>query len=180
MHGKPQFIILEECSIEQLNALEIFYTTEFNSLNSSNGLNIVEAGTVGWGTNSSGSKFTKRQILEVFRMLYSSKTPTYTEIWAKTAVPVGTIKDIRRERSHLWLKSKFPNSYRKMLSICRAYQSKFTSKYAESNLVIKSPEGVLLRVSNIREFCRQYGLSNTNLGEVLRGNRHSHKGWKLP
>ena len=66
-YGEPKLIIIEECIIEELNDKEIFWTKEFNSIN--NGLNIIEAGQAGFGTNSSNSKYSKEQIIEALDLL---------------------------------------------------------------------------------------------------------------
>lgn len=44
---------------------------------------------------------------------------------------------------------------------------------------LRSPEGQLITINNLSEFCRDYGLTAPNLHKTLKGTRQHHKGWVL-
>lgn len=41
-----------------------------------------------------------------------------------------------------------------------------------------SPDGDIVRIKNLRAFCREYNLSPANMRKLNRGERQSHKGWR--
>lgn len=170
--GTPDFILLEYCSISELCDKEIYWTNEFDALNT--GLCLVQPGVVGFGPFSNASKYSKLQILKVFRYLYLTKY-TYIKISQMTGVHTNTVGDIRSGNSHLWLRDRYPKQYRSMTSKDRSNNS--LSIKAEPTLLI-DPYNVVHECHNIRDFCRKNSLINTCLGEVIRGTRKSHKGWK--
>lgn len=45
---------------------------------------------------------------------------------------------------------------------------------------IMTPDGKIIKGKNVSELCREYGLANSALINVLNGKLYSHKGWKLP
>ena len=49
----------------------------------------------------------------------------------------------------------------------------------KTSTTLISPAGELVEVFNIREFAKINNLHNTCLGEVIRGKRKSHKGYRL-
>ena len=42
-----------------------------------------------------------------------------------------------------------------------------------------SPDGETVEVFNLQKFCRNRGLTNSNMHKVLTGERNHHKGWRL-
>jgi len=46
--------------------------------------------------------------------------------------------------------------------------------------VIRSPDGQIIEIHGLREFCRQHNLSAGHISSVLSGKLKSHKGWTLP
>lgn len=178
LYGEPTFFILEKCKVEDLNRLEIAWMAEFNSIE--DGLNLIEGGQVGWGVNSNASKYSKIQILKVFRLLYSS-IKTYEEIATITGVSISTVSDIRSTVSHLWLRDKYPNLHLRMRSNSRLKGVSALSYKARSNPFINtqiiSPQGLVFDITNIREFCREHQLNNAHISSTLRGVRKTHKGW---
>lgn len=114
-HGIPNFFLLEECGIPQLNQLEIIWTNEFHTVNTPWGLNIIEAGGVGYGINAPHSKYTKVQVLKVFSLLYKGKL-SYAEIVRRTRVDKSTIQSIRKGTKHTWLLDAYPTQYKTMRS----------------------------------------------------------------
>lgn len=185
LYGVPILNILEICSIEQLNNLEVFYTDEFNSINE--GLNIVEAGQVGWGTNSNNSKYSKIQILKVFSLLLNTSY-TVKVISNRVKVHKELVTDISLGNSHLWLQEVFPLKYldmkihRKNLRGSNPRLGIITPRKAS----FRSPQGIVYQVTNIPDFCSTMEEFKSNLRQhyeglarVARKERKSHKGWTL-
>lgn len=186
VYNCPELHILETCSIDKLNQLEIFYTEEFDSIN--NGLNIVEAGKVGWGSNSAYSKYTRKQILQVFSLLYKTDKPSKV-IASRANTSISLVNDIKSGRSHLWLKEAYLEKYLKMLAL-RASLIKQNQQHSISiqyNVKLIDPNRVVHTVvSSLPEFCRTIPEFTGNirqhyegLARVVRKERKSHKGWKL-
>lgn len=180
-YGEPVLHILEICDISVLNELEILWTKELDSLNPAIGLNIIEAGCVGFGTNSNNSKWSKVQILRVLRYLSHSPYYTYEEIAEFTKTNTHLVRDICIGKSHLWLKDIYPYNYSR-IKLGIEYRNSlgyYNRIYQRDNPVIVSPEHKEYEVLNIREFAKKHNLYNTHLGDVIRGRRKSHKGWTL-
>lgn len=174
LKGRPSLHILERCASSSLNDLEILWTEEFDSIN--NGLNIVEAGQSGYGTNSNNSKYTKLQILKVFRHLYlqSYKHLTSKDISIRTSVGLSMVEHIKIQHRHVWLKEEYPYQYTKMIHIDRRHNS-----LIPGGSWLKSPEGVVVHILNLREFARENNLNSSHLSGLVSGKRNSHKGWVL-
>jgi group I intron endonuclease len=115
LFGEPKLVILEECCISQLLELEIGYISEFSS--AERGLNILMAKPTSWGTNSANSKYTKRQILSIFSLLYKGKL-TCPQIAKRLKVNTSTVENICGS-SHLWLKEEYPEQYALMKQVNR-------------------------------------------------------------
>ena len=111
-HDVPKYIILENCEIKQLNYLETLWTGEFNSLNTTNGLNIVSPGQMN-GIYSSNSSYHYIRLLRVFSLLYSS-TKTYKEIAEITKTNINLVGVIFRGTSHSWIVEKYPIEFAKI------------------------------------------------------------------
>jgi hypothetical protein len=175
LYGNPEFIIIETCSISELPHKEVYWTNEFDALNT--GLCLVEPGIVGFGTNSNASKYGRVQILKVFSLLYQGIL-TYSEISLRTKVNKGTIADICSGRVHLWLQEQYPTKYQHMCTIKnRAYKKHLNIKKAE---LIK--DNILYEVYGVKEFCRNI-LGNETFSSaicrVINGTRNSCKGFRL-
>jgi len=179
-YGEPNLEIIELTTLDTLNDLEVYWTKEFNSI--AKGLNIVEAGQVGYGPYSNYSKYSKLQILKIFRELCSrSSFISFKVLGERHNVSISTIKDIHSGKSHIWLKDRYPILYSRMKSYQKhRYINRQNLRTHKVEIpIILSPEGLEYSISNIREFARDNNLSNTHLGSVLRGERKSHKGWTL-
>lgn len=176
LYGKPELVILEEANLDRLNDLEILWTKEFDSIN--NGLNIIEAGQVGWGVNSNASKYTKRQVLKVFSLLYRTEL-SHREISIRCNVPISLSADIKNIKTHLWLRQMYPQQYAKMLvRDANGIVSRTNSKHGLLKF-INSITGNIETVENIYSFASKYSLETTHLYKVISGKRKSHKGWSL-
>jgi len=183
--GIPSLVILETCSITELDTKEILWTEEFNSIEV--GLNIIEAGGVGYGVNAPSSKYTLLQILKVFRLLSSGTYYTKNQIEEYTGVKEGAYSAIRCGKAHLWLRDKYPFRYNLMCARKDIWvkeglslSAKLTRLSTDATLpIVLDPEGKEHQVSNIRQFAIDNNLSNSHLGAIIRKQRKTHKGWRL-
>ncbi len=179
-YGKPTFNIIEICNIDRLDELEIFWTNEFNSLNTPHGLNIVPAGSYNEGTLNINSKYSRLQILLSFRALYNTKL-TYASIYKLYGIKISNLNLIFSGKIHVWLQEKYPNSYIKMQNNSgRGIYTSKVIKTVDNAIKLISPEGEIISVlSTMREFAKKYNLHAGHLSEVKNGTRKIYKGWKL-
>lgn len=174
-YGEPNLVIVQECLVNDLNELEIYWTKEFNSIN--NGLNIIEAGKVGWGVNSNASKYTKRQILKVFSLLINRFDLSQEDIALRCKVSTSVCADIQISRNHLWLKENYPDKHLKL--------SKRTNKCNTLGFkaVVKNSNGEEFKVYQITSFVKQhfpnihYKTAAEGLRKVISGTRNSYFGY---
>lgn len=172
--GLPQLVILDICTTSQCNDREIYWTKEFNSIET--GLNIVEAGLVGYGANSNHSKYSKFQILKVFSCLLSNKYISQQAIADKCRVHPSLVSSIYNGTIHTWLRDDYPKHYEKLKTI------KFIRSKRRSRDIIKvlSPEKHLFELTNISLFAKEHNLDQSALNRLINGKALSHKGWVLP
>lgn len=179
-YGNPSLVTLQTCSIEHLNTLEIFWTKEFDSLYGVGGLNIVEAGDVGYGTHSNSSKYGKIQILTCFRLLSNSKYIEHQEISNISGLPVHVVSGINSGKCHLWLKDKYPSKYRNLVNNRTIKRNTAQSRSKGRTIaILVSPEGEEFEVSNMTEFANAHNLVRQQVNNLVAGTRKQHKGWKL-
>lgn len=184
LYGVPTLNILEICKIEDTNTLEVYWTKEFDALQGSHGLCIIEPGLVGWGTNSNSSKYSRSSVLKVFSLLYK-KNSTVPQIVSRTKVSKSVVQDILVGDSHLWLQEAYPTQYALMQS--RVRQTSNISKKLQYTPKLVSPEGVIYEITNITEFCKCTLTSDATsvpskvrgIARVIDGTRKQYKGWKV-
>lgn len=182
--GTPTLVLVEKCSLIDLDACEIFWIKEFDSIN--NGLNVSAGGEcITRGTIGPSSLYSKTRILRAFSMLYKG-LDTLHIIATKSKVSIGALGHINNGSSHLWLKEEYPSQYLAMNNNAklRLKQNQTGNNY---NLVrnyplLKGPDGNIHSIKNVLEFCRKEGLNTSsvsNLYAVLLGKRATHKGYSL-
>jgi hypothetical protein len=124
------------------------------------------------------AKFTKDQILEVFKLLQDPKL-TLAEIEHNTGVSVAQINGIAKGRTHQWLQEEYPKEFNKIQDINR--RSKCL--YEEMSKTLISPEGVEYLVEDgPTELAYLLGEGKafaTGIGNLLRGDIRQYKGWVL-
>lgn len=174
----PDLRIIELSACNKLPALEINWIKEFNSIN--NGLNITSGGDVaGIGTNNSSSKYTKRQILKVFSLLYRTTKP-YIEIMELTGVNTCICKDIVYAGTHPWLRDEYPNQYNILLSNIPKRINPHNVSYRHSDIKLKSPDGhIYSNIESIKNFATEHNLNPGNLSSLISGRYNSSKGWTV-
>lgn len=175
-YGKPDYIIIEKCTMEQLNYLEILWTYEFSSMDEVCGLNIIIPGTTGGsGVFSGNSKYSKIQILKVFRLLSSSVYTTIKDISNIMKVSTSAIGSILRGESHVWLSEVYPIRYNNMLNRLKyghhhkTYNKKYTLYY----------EGAPYTFNCIDKFSKANNLNSICISRVIKGTQSHHRGWYL-
>lgn len=188
-YGNPEFIIIEECSITELNTKEVFWIAEFNSIKT--GLNISSGGDGGGsGVSHNRAVHSEETIRTVFEMLINENIYTYKYISEITGVSVSTIGNIVNKTAHMWLEEAYKDSYFLLdkLKICRknkANQDRVQSivgipkgmfKYPD----IKDPEGnIYTDIINAKQFAEQHNLTPEGLCRLFSGDIKSHRQWKL-
>lgn len=152
-YGEPEFLILEECTIEQLNERELHYAS-IESLNLLNRAPII-------GTSDPdlvlhhNKKYSKEQILKVAELLVD-RYISFKEIEDITEVNSTTVAAISMEHAHGWLKESVPEIYSKMIDLKgtrqRAKSKKFTQEQIYEILVyLGNPKLSIREISEITE-----------------------------
>ena len=170
-NGMPVLNVLVECGIEELDALEMYYIKEFDSI--ANGVNIAKGGVNAIGINNFASKYSANTILKIFSMLYRTNN-THFSIAKRLGINTSIVAAISIGERHAWLQEKYPEKYADMLHKNRV----FSTEYPQ----LKDVAGTLYNVTNVARFCKEHigkGLLPAHIGAVLRGDRKSHKGFTL-
>ncbi len=173
-YGMPSLEVIEECSINDLDAREIYYIREYDSINS--GLNIAKGGSSAIGIENNASKYSKIQLLRVFSLLYSTNKQM-SDISKITRVHISTVTSMSKGDRHSWLSDEYPEQYSIML------KNRETKKSDKKYPPILGPDGNIYYIEGyVKQFCLNHPLiqdSGTHLSAVLRGARKSHKGFIL-
>lgn len=188
VHGTPNYSILLECSIEELDDNEEEAISIFNSVD--NGFNTYyyanEAPTYS-GYGYGNSKYSKEQIIRSIDLLLTTSL-TNIEVSEITEVASSSVSLLSRVESHPWVWQEFPDKKEKMLQLLpnrlingrKVVSDKLSAKSKGiSYPSIMDPEGVLYVIDNAYSFAKSRGLAPNHFQEVLNGHRKSHKGWKL-
>lgn len=172
LYGKPEVQILEISTIENLTQKEIQWIYEFDSINS--GLNISLPGS---SPSSGNSKYSKYQVLRVFRYSYlqSYINLTYSDIANLLNVSIDLIMSVRSGKTHTWLKEDFPFQYNKMKQLLGLRNRKITGQ----EYLVLSPSKIRYCFTNISSFAKEQNLDRRHLHKVIHGAAKSHKGWTL-
>lgn len=178
-HGTPSLEILHKCNDKDLNSLEDHYIEKLNAVD--NGFNTYYShnqAPVLYGEDNGFSKYTNEQVISVFKLLVNNVGKSLKDISSTTKVSIDTVRKISCLNEHTWLSSMFPEEYKVLAGL------KGTRKTAEGRGIvyppIKDTNGVIYtNIKNMREFAKEHGLDTSNLCNVLKGKRKSHKGWKL-
>lgn len=177
----PNSEILQECTISELDSLEIIYINEFNSI--INGYNIIPGGSTGCrGVNSARSIYTREELLSIF-LLLTNENLTNKDIHEITELPMSIIETIAYDRRHAWLSEEFPEERKKINNIIsNRLRSSLCNDYNARNGIIYtivSPDGIDHKFSNIAKFARDHGLNQSHLNQLVLGKETQHKKWKM-
>lgn len=112
-YGVPEIVILEECSLLELNDKEFVYINEFDTFN--NGLNLsIGPQKYLCGENHPNSIYSNEKIEQAFLLLVE-RNLTHNEISKITGLTKDTIKSISCGKNHNWLKEIYPDKYETLL-----------------------------------------------------------------
>ena len=171
--GEPEFSILEECKIENLDCIESAYIKEFDSVRKGCNILSVPFGT-GKDTEHVAAKYTKEKILHVVDLLVQGLP--LEQIKGITGVSTPVISSILNQHRHTWV----PEELKSSLETSRCIRLISSTRASNPDYWIRSPEDIIYKVDNVAEFARVHKLLDTKLNEVLRYKRKTHCGWQRP
>lgn len=181
-YGEPILIILCECSLEDLDQLEVEAIEIYNSY--LNGYNSTIGGDSGGyglsGPDNGNAKYSREQIVDCFNLLANTDL-LFKDISDKTGVSTSTISFIASGTKHTWLLGEFPSEYTIMRTKCGTRNSRTHSAGALGITYpeIISPKGISYNISNVNSFAKEHNIDVSNLHKVLKGKASTVKGWKL-
>jgi hypothetical protein len=183
LYGKPILeILLENISQNELNDCENEAILLFNSVKA--GLNIAEfADIYSTGEKKPSAKYSTEDIIKVFKLLLDLSY-RYKDIEKMTGVASSTIRHIANMEAHTWLKEKYPEDYKTLVSYKGRLRQQATNSAEQRGITyspIISPTGKEYIVVNVASFAREHNLDPSALRKVLvkTPKYKSHKGWKL-
>lgn len=173
----PEYSILLECSITDLNSNEIYFINEFNSIKE--GLNINHGGDAGVPGYSSGRCKNTKEELELAFTLLTNPELTKNQIINYSGVSGSVLDAIISKKRHIWLHEYYPEVSNTVLSnksnrAVNAQENRFGT-----NIYLVSPEGIEYLCTNRNKFAKEHNLNSGHLGAVIRKQESQHKGWKL-
>lgn len=166
--------ILEITNIEKLTEREIYWIKILNTIE--DGLNITYPSIgASHGPYFSNSKFSKLEIIKVFRHSYLQTYSglSYKDIADKLNVPTSLINNIRSGKNHLWLASLYPYQYTKMRNLVGTRNNMITGK----TYSLRSPTMEIHEFTSITSFSNLHKLDRGNLNRIINGKGKSCKGW---
>lgn len=177
--GRPEFQILQVCTLQELNTYEEFWQNEFNSLSS---LDIVKAGIAhSQGITNPRAKYSKMQLLKTFRLCRDAYL-TSKQISILTLVSISMVEDIRSGRAHKWLQEKYPFCWSLIddrRNVRRVNGYKYSAKKLNKEFIFISPTGEELVVNNFSKFAKEYNLDSSDVSMVASGKYKHTKGFRL-
>ena len=175
--NNPEYNILLECKISELNDNEISLINEFNSIKE--GLNILEGGNAGVpGYCSARCNNTREELEHAFQLL-SRKDLTKSEISVLSNVNLATLSNIVSKLRHTWLHEYYPEISKEVLANkYNRFQNAQENRFGTDCILI-SPEGNEYHCNNRNKFAKEHNLNSGHLGAVIRKQEKQHKGWTL-
>jgi hypothetical protein len=80
----------------------------------------------------------------------------------------------------------YPDCFNKVLNGTQSHHKGWTKPrndlkpYQVKKYILNSPNGVIIEIVGITNFCRKNNLSYSNIAKVLNGTQRHHKGWTKP
>lgn len=181
-YGPPEFNVLAECSLDELDDLENEAIEIFDSINA--GFNTLEkAGDIPVyrGSAHGRSLYTNEQIINTMLYIVDNPKIQLKKVAENTGVKLSVIYMIACGKNHTWLRELYPEQYEKMLVLSgtRRLTCQTATNMGRKWPIVVSPEGTLFTIENIKAFAREHGLNDSSLGAVLHGKYKQHKGWRL-
>lgn len=169
-YGEPELVILEKCTISELDNKEIEWISQFDTINTS-------AGGMGgnFGYNSGKCSASRDDCILVMNLLMNPSL-TIKEISDISNVAFRTVESIAYRKRHFWLEEEFPQEYKIATSIKRFSISQ--ERRFNTNVILISPDGTEYLVNNLSKFAKEHNLNKGHICAVARGDERSHKNWK--
>lgn len=105
---------------------------------------------------------------------------TYDKIAEKHGINKSIVGHIASGNRHTYLKDLYPEEYYKMLSRDRKHIKAGAGPRSNTPYSsIKSPNGEIFNVNNVRQFAIKYNLTYSALNRLVNKKAKSHKGWTL-
>lgn len=181
-YGKPSIEVILDCNEDELDECENEVIAIFNSVE--NGFNtLAKAGDIPRrvGEDHGRALYSNDTVEDALFALLSNPLVSIAKIADMVGISKENLYLIANGTNHRWLETKFPKEYANMLELSGTRRA--TSQSASNRGVVypllKSPEGQVFKIENIKAFAREHGLDNGHVGKVLHGKYKSHKGWKL-
>ena len=169
----PQFGILVDCSVQELNTKEDSLIDLLNPLC----LNIKAGGNNNFGINSLTAKYETLDIELAFLILVDNPGISHKQVADFVGIDVNTVHDISAGRNRVFteMKSKYPEQYAKLI------KQKAANTRGKYTITLKHENGAVVELlsGQYSEFCRNNNVQTSNLSKVVNGKRSSTMGWKL-
>lgn len=173
----PEYSILLECTISELNASEIYFINEFDAIKQ--GLNINHGGDAGVPGYSSGRCKNTREELELAFTLLTNPELTKGQIIEYSGVPGNVLDTIISKKRHIWLHEYYPKISVAVLANKANRAINAQENRYNTNVYLISPDGIEYLCTNRNKFAKEHSLNSGHLGAVIRQQESQHKGWKL-
>ena len=181
-YGNPTLEVLSECTEEELDSFEKETIEIFNSVVSGFNTCISTGGKTSLsGENHPNSNYSNESIHLVLKLLVSNLELNFQDIYELTGVSRSVIAGVSCLQQHKWLESIYPKEYKELqLQFTNGIRLNCTKRGTKSDeYQLVSPEGVVHKIVNTRQFAELHGLDHTHVSKLRKGVRKSHKGWKL-
>ena len=172
-YGVKSYEILCECSVEELNDLEIEAIQIFDSYN--NGFNSTPSATGPclYGETNPSSIETNEVYKKILQLLVQeSPTLSKRQIAELCNTSIYAVRHLASLETHCWLKQDMPLEYAKLELL---KQSKYYRGIQYPKLL--SPEGIVYEITHLSNFSKEHNLLQPKVSELMKGTRNTHKGW---
>lgn len=176
LYGTPSLEILIECTISELNRLELeaieIYDSYTNGFNSTNLMYPIVK-----GENHGNSMYSNGQILQAAILLTDTKN-TAEKISKQTGVSVSVIRSIACLQNHSWLEEVAPDIIVKLKQILGTRIT--AGAHRKDYPAVRSPFGIIYEnIANFNKFCYDHKLDQSHFSNLLNGKLKTHRGWTL-
>ena len=126
-------------------------------------------------------KYSNEQIIEAVELMVQFPDISLKIVSDILNISWDTLKQIARGTQYKWVEKVIPDTYKNLMLLKGTRASTGNSAKGKGIVypLIVSPTGELFNIENCKVFSEQHGLQQSNLIQVLNGNRKTHKGWKL-
>lgn len=180
-YSMPTLNILENVPVLDLDLFEEKYIQQYNSCIDGYNTTGKAAGGVSLGENNGLSKYSNEQIIEAVELMVQFPDISLKIVSDILNISWDTLKQIARGTQYKWVEKVIPDTYKNLMLLKGTRASTGNSAKGKGIVypLIVSPTGELFNIENCKVFSEQHGLQQSNLIQVLNGNRKTHKGWKL-